>query len=409
MERSRKWSSLSQLSVPSLGTTVVHTDLWSKSRIVKELETQSQQWINKQIEPFKAVAPQISDILRSAVAHYTTDFGFNKVMMLLKYLDLENISGNDFFETRGARKLWNEQDPALILNTRVMAHITANCSYNQDIVVYRGFKDRRRGSPKLDTKEDAIQNLKAISEITDLETEIKDFFDEDLPMDAIIHGQFDISVLKDPESVTQLKNLVEKLSLLHVDYNLDSRDVENLVKGIGEITETETFMSTSLTIEHARKFMDVDCCLLQITVPAGTPCFYVSPFSDFQDEENEFELVLPPCSRLIIQGRSQGITRVRYDGISDVAKHRLTLDTPRLWIIRQMVDGLLIGRNAANAIRKDIGLLKICRYHERSTEKSVRRGLLTTFSNDLLKSDWMPGDDLFYQWPYDSKSRRRRM
>jgi hypothetical protein len=71
---------------------------------------------------------------------------------------------------------------------RVMAHITANCSYNQDIVVYRGSKIKEEVQPKLDTKKDAIESLQAIFEITDLEDEIKIFFVETLPTDAIIQG-----------------------------------------------------------------------------------------------------------------------------------------------------------------------------------------------------------------------------
>jgi hypothetical protein len=405
----KKWSSVSQLGKTAIGPTHVQADIWNTSFVVKQLTTESNDFIESQVGVFPVqIYRRVEKMMLESIYRYTGDFGFNKIMMLLRFLDLEGESETPlWYEFKTALAEWRRQDAELIMHTRIMAHITANCSYRQDLKVYRGFKDRRMDAPRLGSKEEAQAYLKSVGKITDLENEITNLFGRTITIHEAIHGMYNPDDLKDTRDQKKVIDLARQIKSLQVDVNLDSRDVERLVHGVGEAIENETFMSTSLSIEQARRFMGENCCLLEITVPAGTPCFYVSPFSAFQGAESEFEVVLPPCAKLVVLGRSGGITRVRYMGISDDARHRLSLDLPRLYIMQQMSAAIERGRTAERSLKFNIGLFRVCRKFTGTHEYvPLQTGeSFTTFSNDKLETDWNPQMEMDYTWDPNAKGK----
>jgi hypothetical protein len=418
---SKNWSSLTGLSSrAAVGTTSVAAELWKKNSTVKELERQSRRWIKEEAAVFvkyeklggaKKVKPRkrskvkqnpFEVWLKDAIYHYTVDFGFNKIMLLLKYLDTDNLP---YAENRLAQEQYRKLDPILIGNTRVMAHITANCFYDRDLVVYRGMKDKRKSIMNFNDKKEAVEVFDTFRRLAEYEKELLSMFMRDVSLDAILVGEYLPKWLKDPADERTIDLLVERIKALNGDLDLQTRDLEQLVLGRGEAIRTETFMSTSLSIEHARRFMGKDCCLLEIHVPAGTPCFYVSPFSEYKGEDSEFELVLPPCANLVVKGRSRGITRIAYLGISDVARHRMTLDRPREFILRDMMDKIKIGKTAAyNLQNGHVGFTKICKEYKGTHAYSpLQSGYnLSTYTGDILQKTW----DAFFdpkKWHWSPK------
>lgn len=380
----QRWASQNVLQ--SEGQTRVSSDLWSKNSQVKYLERLSIIFIANTSKKFKN-PEKYYEFLTEAVRHYTIDFGFNKVMMLLKYIGHDDINQN--LMSSKAAKQWNLLEPKLFGNTRVMAHLTSNCIVEKDIVVYRGFKDKRRKAVK-NTLSLEKKNLENIRILLEKEQQLKNMLKN--PHDIaffISKGSVSEIDMIDPDNIGVANDWAEDLKNDNTDLNMESRDIDELVNGIGNMIETETFMSTSLVIEQARRFMDREdgCCLLEITVPAGTPAFYVSPFSDFRGENNEFELVLPPCAKLIVTGKSKGVTRVRYDGISEIAKKRMTLDAQRIFFIQELLQTLTDAEEAKHVLKNGVGLIKLCKTFNGSREYSpIEDGeLLTTFSNDTLQ------------------------
>jgi hypothetical protein len=391
--RSKGWTSMTDIR-SSEGATHVPMDLWGKNKIVRSLEEQSASFMESQTKKFGALSPEIRDMFERAIRDYTSDTGFNKVMMLLRFMDLQDVEKNTmWYELKNARKEWNRTNPMLLARCRIMAHLCANCSYDQDITVYRGFKDKRSFS--MNDKKGALKGLKAIQILNNIEAELKTLFKtgEETDMGPILADVWDPSNLIDQDDASRVYELIESLSRINAETNLDSRDVSELVHSVGNVVETETFMSTSLSIEQARRFKGEECCLVQITVPAGTPCLYISPYSEFTGNDSELEIVLPPCSRLIVLGTSQGITRVRCDGITSTTKKRMTLDAPRIYLLQQMLFAIIRGNRAKHVLKNGIGLSKLCKKFEGFREHAPLHYLLTTFSNDTVRSDWDEKED----------------
>ena len=67
---------------------------------------------------------------------------------------------------------------------------------------------------------------------------------------------------------------------------------------VGSIFSNTSFMSTSLDRNVSEGFLDDNgCCMFQITLPAGFPCFYLTPFSKF---EGEYEVLVSPCCQFVV-------------------------------------------------------------------------------------------------------------
>jgi hypothetical protein len=121
-----------------------------------------------------------------------------------------------------------------------------------------------------------------------------------------------------------VENIVKKLVYLdkyYETYDYLSRDVYISTNNIGSEIVSETFLSTSISQEHSRRFIDssTKCCLFEIYIPANSPGLFVTPFSSFQnDEENsessEYEILLPPTSKFIVKGKIGNVTRLHYVG-----------------------------------------------------------------------------------------------
>lgn len=105
-----------------------------------------------------------------------------------------------------------------------------------------------------------------------------------------------------------------------------SRDVILSTNNIGSEIVSETFLSTSLSQEHSRRFIDdsTKCCMYEILIPANSQGLFISPFSFYQnknekdqygkDINSEYEILLPPSSRFIVKNKIGNITRLYYTG-----------------------------------------------------------------------------------------------
>lgn len=409
-----RWTS--QPSVMVDGTTKVSADLWNKNTLVKQLERDSKDFINKIATKFKNTLA-FSKLLTDAINQYTVDFGFNEIMMLMKYLNnFEDPKYNIVLAQ--AIKIWRSKPPLLLANCRIMAHLTANCVCKTDMVVYRGMKDRRTN--RLSSLAQAKTDLKSIDKIDQLEKRLGEMLtDRHLISDVISRGYLLEDDLINSHDFEEVSNIISMVTDEKLQIMFNNQDASNLINGIGNEVITETFMSTSLSIEQARRFIDKEskCCLLQIFIPKGTPCLYVTPFSDYTDESTELEVVIPPCANLVVMGKNQGITRIRYNGISDTAKKRMTLDLPRLYVLEQMVDSLntakIASRKAAFATKNingfgdlssigNIGLIDLCNSLDGTHDRPLNEGkFLTTFSNDQLQDEFLEKDYEKYKFdPY---------
>lgn len=400
----------SQQDIRAEGSTTAPLDLWNSSPVVKALTKASEDMINKTASPFKN-RRAIVKMFEKAIRSYTAQFGFNTIMLLSRFVDDENEHPTKMHVQ--AIKMWREQDPLNFATCRMMMHLTANCVAPRDLIVYRGLKDARGLTIK--NWSDAHHQLSVLAKVHKLETELREALVDPRDMlEVMATGTvFEGVELKDStlEGHMRARELARSLHGKQVNLSVESRDVNELVFGQGNAVETETFMSTSLSIEHARRFMDKEsaCCLLRITIPAGTPCFFVSPYSAFADEQSELEVVLPPCSRLIVQGRSNGVTRIHYDGVSDVARKRMTLDAPRRYVLNQMIDAIKAGEQSRVALRRYSGIFKTCKQVDGHvdvwTNNPMYTGNLTTFSNDVLQEGWDSSSD---EARYKYREKRRR-
>jgi hypothetical protein len=85
----------------------------------------------------------------------------------------------------------------------------------------------------------------------------------------------------------------------------------------GAVITSTNFWSTSLIAQRAMFFTNIDsgCCLLEIDIPAYTPCAYVSALSShFEGPMNEYEVLLFPGTRFILKGRKNGRIRLHVTG-----------------------------------------------------------------------------------------------
>jgi hypothetical protein len=383
--RSRRF--LSQENIQAQGATSVDMQLWHASPVHRKLMKVAYDFLVRTASMFTE-NKSMEELLASAVLSYSRSFDFNRLMLLRPYVDMAETNASA--TTHKANAEWNKVNPLTKAFARILAHLCANCVTPVDITVYRGMKDRRRAAHS--TRDEAVSLLTSLSSISKLETQLKSMLlVPDLMWDALDARRLHVGMLNDKKDLAKANEILTDLKAAKKALNLENRDLDRLLHGHGDAVQVETFVSTSLSIAHARRFMDESCCLLQITVPAGTPCFYVSAFSEFTGQESELELVLPPCSRFIVQNRTAaGVVKMRYDGVSEMAKKRMTLDLPRLHVLKQVVDTFVSGQLAKRTLQSGLGFTLMCGQLNGTHQYApLNRGtFLPTFSNDVLVNEW---------------------
>lgn len=404
----RLWGS-QNMPPSSEGSTFNPIDLWRKSPQVKYLTNLSENFISSTVNKFET-PDAYRALFLEALELYTTGTDFNIVLLLMAFLPHDEQPKSLF--NRQAEVQLEKVKPKLLMCTRLMAHLTANCVFEKDLVVYRGFTNKRRKYLKNTLKEQQ-EDLAKVKDILDKEKMLSAMLRNSDDLDYVLKKHMTPNDLRNPEDFEIASSLRMHIKYHHTDLDLVTRDVEHLVatKGnttVGNAIQMETFMSTSLAIETARRFIDEDrkCCMLAITIPAGTPGFFISPYSEYS---TELEVVLPPCAQLVVTGQSNGVTKVRYTGISDIAKKRMTLDLPRIHMMQQFLHILRKAKHVKNTIKHNIGLFQMCKRLDGSRDYfPIESGkILTTFSNDDLQDTWNEGDNKKFD-QLQSRDRTRR-
>ena len=367
---------------------------------------------NMFLDKTKIISEDVYNMLISASRHYSADFKFNKAMMLRMYLDayddLENEKDNiPAGSLILARKEWDKLGYRVIANCRLMCHMTANCVISGDIIVYRGLKDRRKdGVASLKGEK---KNLMAMHLVRENENKLKKLLKEPYLFYRVVNRgyAFENELLNDDDD-QEVEKLVSGIVEANASLDFQSRDMQQLLENVGDEHRLETFMSTSLNINQAKLFMGEGCCLLEITIPAGTNGFYLSAHSNYQGEDSEYEVVLPPCTHLIVTGRKNGVTSVRCAGISDVARKRMTLDTTRLFMYEtflstvkkyeRMERGLKeMKKNYVDAnyiLNQPTSFMKLCNKLDNWEMPNLEVGDIGTYSNSKLTDTWTSKDKL---------------
>jgi hypothetical protein len=188
--------------------------------------------------------------------------------------------------------------------------------YSQDLVTWRGVKRPPPATP---------QTLQLLSDIVNkldvLQASIKPKY-----LDQYSYGD----LLKNP--VAERRHLLKGdpydfktvAESLKEDTELMSETHSWLYHVLhaqpGDVYQANAFMSTSLVPEQARRFMEEDksCCLIEVHIPRGTPCIYMTPFADvsFSGDYAEYEVLLPPCMRYAVLSRRGGVIRLQAMGLS---------------------------------------------------------------------------------------------
>jgi len=492
--KSRNWFSTTNLDTPpssalKLRRTVkdseghthddVNYDLWEKNADVLYMDRKTREDIFATAKIFGPDGGVVFHLLTQSIQLYTVSYEINAIMMLNRYMDVHRTDSMKDAEASGmmfyAKEAWEKQDPNMIISARVLTHLCANSVTDRDLIVYRGFKDKRKNA--LEDEETRLSNvLHRLEAISRYESILREKLSNPRYMkDILSTGVLQEEYFNDINDYLDGYQMFDDISIAagSLDSYIGSRDVDALIHGKGDYIETETFMSTSFSLQHARRFWDEEeqCCMLQIFIPKGTPCLYVTPFSSFQGDQSEFEILLPPCSRLIVTGRSQNITKIRYDGISDIAKQRMTLETPKMFTLGQMMEILEKGEDVAleiknlkkhyekalasldfnnlgateeeleeterfmkeklekkiyrikskeaktlrkasivkNMISSDVSFIKLCKSVKQGQYKSTRdSGNMLSYSDKVLKTDWNQNDSKRYDFnDFLDKAMRR--
>ena len=64
------------------------------------------------------------------------------------------------------------------------------------------------------------------------------------------------------------------------------------------------FISTTMAKDVALEFKRENCCLMEITIPAGVKCL---PIFEYSENKDEYEIVLPPGYKWVINDSNDGI------------------------------------------------------------------------------------------------------
>lgn len=319
-----------------------------KSSTVKYLVTATEEALEKDTKWAGEFGLPIRQILMDACARYTGPRGwdFNVIMLLKKFLREKNSS---YGKARAEEQWAYFARRGETANVRLLAHLSAACSYDRDLVVYRGFKNPR---PAPASREEALELFESAREVRE----------HQISLDNVVragHVLSDAALLNLPtEDVPTFFNHLERIkrgieqriqdSAGYAD--VTSRDLSRLIHGAGDIYKSEGFMSASLSMETARQFMGEDCCLLQIMIPAGTPCVFASFFSAYG--EAELEVILPPCSRLVVQSRRDGMARARCLGLTESERTGLLISKSH-WLRLADLDGKRIAKQYIDAASRN--------------------------------------------------------
>ncbi|MES2875769.1 MAG: ADP-ribosyltransferase [Bacteroidota bacterium] len=392
-------------TLPTLSAISKRTYQSFEFRTVQTEANQLTKDVNNFLEKTRMIDDGVYKMLINAARHYSVSFHFNELMLLRMYVDATEFFTLETSLLEMANREWTCLGYRLVVNCRILCHLTANCPISEDVVVYRGFQDRRKDNVQSFEKEK--QKLMHIREIRELEKQIRESLKEPfLLYQVIARRKIERSEMKKGYTEQELETAQQTI-LMVVELNeriqsYQSRDVQSLLENTGDLVQLDTFLSTSLNIETAKNFMgDKHCCLLEIMVPAGTTAFYLSAHSSVG---GEFELVLPPCSKLLVTGKSKGITRARYMGIPDVARKRLTLDNSRLYIFKTLLEKL----KAKEVLERKVKLeqLRCAKAEFLLTQNEPFFGLcretmgwvkpnernLATYSNSQLTDTWTDDD-----------------
>lgn len=368
MEQMTRWSSQPTIQYKE-GSDEINPDIWNKSLHVRGLTEWATSFLLETAGKHDD-AKTVYKVLARAVKDYTKTFGINAAVLLLMYKDVIDSKNAPLY--RKIESEWDKIPTENIATARLMAHITTNCVTKMDLVVYRGFKDRRGYQMRHRTFETVKNDLLKMQALNNAEKELDVILKEvhsrdrqpDMRMFEIGNMARKPGDAKSEDPITRANFLAHFIKEGTNEFDFFTRDVSSLTR-IGDLVQTETFMSTSLSIEVARQFGGT---MLEIQIPKGSPALYISPFSYIKHEKSELEVVIPPCARLIVIGITRGLIRIRYDGISDVAKERMTLSTPQMKTLTDMVETLVARKEiqekaaiAEREIRNNIGLVRICK------------------------------------------------
>lgn len=321
MSKIGKSKSLSALNNPEFLGSKDYDPLLPKNKTVKFLEKATKEWVDKDIYSYFT-----SFVLRD----YTKSF-YNKSLALVKYLKINGTTDkylNDI--SLNAKNIWYNTPLNKLIYTRFVAHISANCSYNMDFTVYRGIKFDKQAT----TDAEIIVEMEGLkNDIMLLENITEEKFNELIKT----KDKFSKDNRKLVRTYIKMKEKLENKFIYADMSKLNSR---------GEIIKSDLFMSTSLSVNHARRFIRENCCLMKIEIPAGAPCIYVSNYSSYTGTNSEYEVVLPPCAELVfIKRDDSGVFHMRYNGITPDEQKSLSIESADQKVL---IDAANNGTNSEN-------------------------------------------------------------
>lgn len=301
----------------------------------------------------------VFDYLKHVQEDYSRTVEFNQYLQLLTVVSSGDGSKGQCLtaECQRAKTLLSKVKASTRLTCRTLAHLCNLMTLPYDFKVYRGVVNNRaddRKVPKLIRSYEQINaKWRAIQPIlkpdVSLTTFLKNINDQALIADTITDR---IPVLFKLKSQREdLKKAIKKLKLL------DSAELLRLTESVGNETRMSTFQSTSLSQEIAKTFLYDKGLLLEITVPAGQPFWYVT--SRFFDE---YEVVLPPCARLVTTSISytKDTVRARYIGVTPQAAKNITLNTRQLLLMAKLHQHFETAQALDALLKKHDPLQQIC-------------------------------------------------
>lgn len=391
----------SQIQTTSDGSTTPHYDLLDHSYNVKILESSALQCLEHIENKWSSILNIKKDKLpfKEALDHYTTNLFPNKILRLVNFLKIN--------DKHNAIDGFNKED---YLITRLCMYLSTSCTIPIDIIVYRGIKliNNNEDFKKIKTVNKYEAYLKKNVIINDLTVNqfIKNTFIDIYDLENIIEIIDKISdkdlikeksiQCKNKFSITCFINVLDKINKIDIDIlekfliklekysvikhtdiykyflyirkitkicmflleyydNIDylSRDVEISTNNIGSEYVCETFLSTSLSQEHSRRFLNesTKCCMFEIYIPANSYGLYITPFSSYTGGVyTEYEIILPPTSRFVVKNKIGNVTRLHYLG----PKKNFDLSKDQLNTIIKTFDNIIEDINDEDINKEDI-------------------------------------------------------
>jgi len=271
-----------------------------------------------------------NDILRKIIREYTgAHFG-----------DLNRLGSSLFYKTKIKKFdfIVLSRNIKLFLEFKILWYLIQNCSYDEDLVVWRGFKDSMTlSAEKKNIQKDTdlynylAENYRLPNKTAESPVELMRLFEryfnhKEEEFIPLIPENLRIFLKKGADMLEQLKAITKIEDTAAIDtmtnfvmksYNaigFPYPSIQNIVNEPGKTILFPGFTSTSLSrkrIEHpGSTYMYVDtlgkvsdCCLFKIIIPKGFPCLYIGGLLG----KDEKEIILPPFTTFKVL-ETDGIT-----------------------------------------------------------------------------------------------------